>query len=36
MQQSQRYEQGGPGVVCHLKRTLYGVRQAPRACATCA
>ena len=31
MQQPQGYEQGGPGVVCHLKRTLYGLRQAPRA-----
>ncbi|GAQ93443.1 hypothetical protein KFL_015360015 [Klebsormidium nitens] len=31
MQQPQGYEQGGPNVVCHLKRTLYGLRQAPRA-----
>ena len=31
MQQPQGYEQGGPGVVCHLKRTLYRLRQAPRA-----
>src|SRR3569833_2696538 len=31
MQQAQVYEQGGPGMVCHLKRTLYGLRQAPRA-----
>ena len=31
MQQPQGYEQGGPGVVCLLKRTLYGLRQAPRA-----
>ncbi|GAQ93207.1 protein with ribonuclease H-like, integrase and retrovirus zinc finger-like domains [Klebsormidium nitens] len=30
MQQPQGYEQGGPNVVCHLKRTLYGLRQAPR------
>ncbi|GAQ91311.1 hypothetical protein KFL_007630020 [Klebsormidium nitens] len=31
MQQPQGYEQGGLNVVCHLKRTLYGLRQAPRA-----
>ncbi|GAQ92751.1 hypothetical protein KFL_011220010 [Klebsormidium nitens] len=31
MQQPKGYEQGGPNVVCHLKRTLYGLRQAPRA-----
>jgi hypothetical protein len=31
MQQPQGYEQGGPNVVCRLKRTLYGLRQAPRA-----
>jgi hypothetical protein len=31
MQQPQGYEQGGPEMVCHLKRTLYGLRQAPRA-----
>ncbi|GAQ92268.1 Transposon-encoded protein [Klebsormidium nitens] len=31
MQQPQGYEQGGPNVVCHLKRTLNGVRQTPRA-----
>ena len=31
MQQPQGYQQGGLGVVCLLKRTLYGVRQAPRA-----
>jgi hypothetical protein len=24
------YEEGGPGMVCHLKRALYGLRQAPR------
>ena len=31
MKQPEGYEQGGPNVVCHLKRTLYGLRQAPRA-----
>ncbi|GAQ92324.1 Reverse transcriptase [Klebsormidium nitens] len=31
MQQPQGYEQGGPNVICHLKRTLYGLRQALRA-----
>ena len=31
IQQPQGYEQGGPGVVCLLKRTPYGLRQAPRA-----
>jgi hypothetical protein len=25
------YEQGGPGIACHLQKTLYGLRQAPRA-----
>ncbi|GAQ93602.1 Ribonuclease H-like superfamily protein with integrase and polymerase domains [Klebsormidium nitens] len=30
-QQPKGYEQGGPNMVCHLKRTLYGLRQAPRA-----
>ena len=25
------YEQGGPNVACHLRRSLYGLRQAPRA-----
>ena len=25
------YEEGGPGMVCHLRRALYGLRQAPRA-----
>jgi hypothetical protein len=31
MQQAQGYEEGGPECVCHLKKTLYGLRQAPRA-----
>jgi hypothetical protein len=31
MQQPEGYEQGGPNVVCRLKRSLYGLRQAPRA-----
>ena len=31
MQQPQGYEQGGPNTVCHLRRALYGLRQAPRA-----
>jgi hypothetical protein len=31
IQQSQGYKEGGPGTVCHLKKTLYGWRQAPRA-----
>ncbi|GAQ84778.1 hypothetical protein KFL_002050210 [Klebsormidium nitens] len=31
MQQPQGYKQGGPEVGCRLKRTLYGVRQTPRA-----
>jgi hypothetical protein len=31
MQQPQGYEQGGPEMVCRLKCTLYGLRQAPRA-----
>jgi hypothetical protein len=34
MQQAQGYEEGGPGMVCHLKKTLYGLRQAHRACNT--
>jgi hypothetical protein len=31
MQQPQGYEEGGPGTVCHLKKTLYGLRQVARA-----
>ena len=31
MTQPQGYEEGGPGLVCHLRKTLYGLRQAPRA-----
>jgi hypothetical protein len=31
MQQAQGYEEGGPEMVCHLKKTPYGLRQAPRA-----
>ncbi|GAQ93615.1 Retrotransposon protein with reverse transcriptase and integrase domains [Klebsormidium nitens] len=31
MKQPEGYEQGGSNVVCRLKRTLYGLRQAPRA-----
>ncbi|GAQ92061.1 putative retrotransposon protein [Klebsormidium nitens] len=31
MQQPQGYEQGGPNMVCHLKRTMYGLRRAPHA-----
>src|SRR3569833_4673994 len=30
MQQPQGYEQGGPEMGCRRKRTLYGLRQAPR------
>jgi hypothetical protein len=35
MQQPQGYEQGGPNIVCRLLRTLYGLRQAPRAWYQC-
>ena len=31
MKQPPGYETGGPNTVCHLKRALYGLRQAPRA-----
>jgi hypothetical protein len=31
MQQPQGYEEGGPGTICHLKKTMYGLRQAARA-----
>jgi hypothetical protein len=31
MQQAQGYEEGGLRMVCHLKKTLYRLRQAPRA-----
>jgi transposase InsO family protein len=31
MKQPPGYESGGPGIVCHLQRALYGLRQAPRA-----
>jgi hypothetical protein len=31
VQQPPGYEVGGKNVVCHLKRALYGLRQAPRA-----
>jgi hypothetical protein len=30
MPHAQGYERGGPGMVCHLKKTLYGLRQASR------
>jgi hypothetical protein len=30
MKQPPGYEEGGPHKVCHLKKTLYGLRQAPR------
>ena len=31
MQQPPGYEEGGPGIVCHLRKSLYGLKQAPRA-----
>jgi len=31
MVQPQGYEEGGPGIACHLKKALYGLKQAPRA-----
>jgi hypothetical protein len=31
MHQAQGYEEGGPRMVCHLKKTLYGLMQALRA-----
>jgi hypothetical protein len=31
MQQAQGYKEGGLGMVCQLKKTLYRLRQAPRA-----
>lgn len=31
MKQPQGYEEGGPDTVCHLRKALYGLRQAPRA-----
>jgi hypothetical protein len=31
MRQPLGYEEGGPNMVCHLRRALYGLRQAPRA-----
>jgi hypothetical protein len=31
MQQAQGYEEGGPGMAGNLKKTLYVLRQAPRA-----
>jgi hypothetical protein len=30
VQQPQGYEQGGSNMACHLRRALYGLRQAPR------
>jgi hypothetical protein len=31
VEQPAGYEEGGPGMACHLDRALYGLRQAPRA-----
>src|SRR5688500_2087707 len=31
MVQPPRYVEGGPRTVCHLRKSLYGLRQAPRA-----
>ena len=31
MKQPEGYHQGGPNIVCRLKKSLYGLRQAPRA-----
>jgi transposase InsO family protein len=31
MAQPPGYEEGGPDIACHLKKALYGLRQAPRA-----
>lgn len=31
MMQPPGYEEGGPGIACHLRKALYGLRQAPRA-----
>ena len=31
VEQPAGYEEGGPGMACHLHRALYGLRQAPRA-----
>lgn len=31
MKQPEGYEEGTPGTVCHLRKSLYGLRQAPRA-----
>ena len=31
MQQPEGYAEGGPNTVCHLSKSLYGLRQAPRA-----